>query len=156
MSEQTIPEAERHVPIFPTLPDAGWPVAAGFWAAAQREHLAFPKCSTCGTFAWYPMTHCPDCRTKTFEWTDVGGHGVIDSFTVVRRAFLPGTSVNLPHYVLRLTFDDVPRVALISALADRRQASSVRVGARVEMVFPFVGDGFRMPLAAVVEPGEEG
>jgi uncharacterized OB-fold protein len=143
----------QQIPGVPVVPDASWPVSAPFWDAAKREVLSFPQCASCGRFEWYPIPMCKHCGAREWEWPEVDPTGTIYSFTVLRRAFLPGLEANVPFPVLQVRFDAAPGVTLVTGLADLGQRDLVQIGAPIRMRFVEVGD-VSVPFAEVVaSPG---
>ena len=137
------------------LPDADWPPVAPFWAACARHELRFPRCRQCGRFQWYPRELCAACLGDDFEWAAIHPVGTVYSYTVVRRAFLPGAEQTVPYTVLQVQFDGAAGVTLLTNLADESEASLIRVGSRVAVVFTETSSGDRtmtMPYVRVVAP----
>jgi uncharacterized OB-fold protein len=107
---------------------------AGFLDAARADKLAFPRCSSCGRFHWYPMPLCPHCQSDCVSWEPVAGPGEIFSFTEVRHAFDKGRIGYLPYVVGLVTFADAPGVRLITNIIDAMPAD-LRIGQKVLPVF---------------------
>ncbi|MGE3621529.1 MAG: Zn-ribbon domain-containing OB-fold protein [Acidimicrobiia bacterium] len=136
----------------PWLPDTAWPVLAPFWEALARGSLAFPRCTGCGRFQWYPQAMCPRCRAMDFEWTDVEGTGRVFTFTVVRQAFLPEFADRLPTTVALVEVGAAPGVRLVTNVltADRRDAAGrVAVGDLVDIEVEEVSPGVFLPFAVL-------
>lgn len=134
----------------PWLPDREWPPTAPFFAAAQDQRLAFPQCSVCGRYQWYPQDMCPQCRAMAFAWVTVAPQGYVFSATVLRRAFVPGFTARLPLQIVLARFPHVPGVTLVTDVLDPPPAGvGLDVGLTIE--FPEVAPGVRLPAARVVE-----
>ena len=143
------------------LPDVTWAPAAAFWSACAQNELRFPHCARCGRYQWYPRDFCAGCMGDEFDWAEIDPVGFVYSYTVVRRAFLPGSDVNVPFTVLQVQFDHAPGVTLLTNLADERQADGVRVGARVRVAFtevddPKSGNTVTMPYVRLDEASDPG
>lgn len=98
------------------MTDETAPEFAGFFEAARRRQLAFPRCEDCGRFHWYPMKACPHCRSRRVAWQPVAGGGSLFSWTVVRHAFDPAYKDRLPYIVALVEFDDAPGIRLVTNL----------------------------------------
>jgi uncharacterized OB-fold protein len=85
------------------------------------------------------MPRCPHCRSARWKWHRVSGAGEIHSFTEVRHAFDRSRVDALPYTVALIAFADVPGVRLITNIIDA-DAASLRIGQRVEPVFPAADD----------------
>lgn len=134
------------------LPDVQWAPAAPFWAACARHELRFPRCRQCGRYQWYPRDLCGACHGDEFDWAEITPAGTVYSYTVVRRAFLPGSLHAVPFTVLQVQFDAAPGVTLLTNLADECDAPSVRVGSRVVIEFTEVSSAtgtVTMPYARI-------
>lgn len=106
----------------------------GFAANAREGRIAFPKCTACGRFHWYPMPRCPHCRSAGIRWQAVTGVGEVFSFTIVRHPFDTRRADALPYVVALVTFADAPDVRLITNIVGP-DALSVAIGDKVEPVF---------------------
>lgn len=113
---------------------------AGFFEHARKGHLCFPFCGACRRVHWYPMPRCPHCRRASWHWQHVSAVGEIYSFTNVRHAFDPGRRDALPYVVALVTFAEAPGIRLITNIVDA-EASNLRIGQRVQPVFPAPDDG---------------
>jgi uncharacterized OB-fold protein len=146
-----MPVPERSAPQrFPWLPDVHWPVTERFWEGCRHGELRFPRCDGCGSFTWYPVSHCPACHRKAFSWVAVSGHGHVHSLTVLRRAFLEGFEHLLPLDLLQVRFPDAPGVTLVTNLAEPDERQGLGIGSAVRIVFVPVDDEVTMPLASVI------
>lgn len=138
-----------HQDVHPWLPDPDWAPLAPFWSAARDGHLAFPQCTTCMRFQWYPQDMCPSCRTLTFRWTEVEARGHVFSHTVLRRSFMPEFAGRTPLMIVLVKFTHVPGVTLVTNVLDP-PSGGVRIDDDVVIEFPDVGAGLRLPMARVV------
>ena len=136
-------------PISDLHPDVTWAPLAPFWAACARHELRFPRCGQCGRFQWYPRDVCGTCLSVQFDWFEIDPVGTVYSYTVVRRAFLPGAERAVPFTVLQVQFDEAPGVTLLTNLADERDSAAVEVGSRVAVVFTETPGGVTMPYVRV-------
>ncbi|CAN0151518.1 unnamed protein product, partial [Phaeothamnion confervicola] len=134
----------------PWVPETEWPVLAPFWAALRDGTLAFPRCTNCGRFQWYPQPMCPACRAMAFEWTDVRPAGTIFTFTVVRKAFLPAFADRLPMTAALVEIDDAPGVRLVTnvfTVDGQDVVGATSIGAEVDIEIVEVAAGVHLPFA---------
>jgi uncharacterized protein len=99
---------------------------------------------------------CPHCRhtDPAFSFEAVPQTGVVRSWTVVRRSFLPGFDADLPFVLADVAIDGTDDVRLIGRLVDAPVDDSdgtdvaVLVGDAVSVVFEQLGDGVAVPAFA--------
>jgi len=106
-----------------------------FFDAVRGSRLAFPYCTACGRYHWYPMKRCPHCRSNDIEWRPVSGRGQLYSWTVVRHPFDPALAEALPYVVALIEFPDAPGIRLVSNLVDI-DLDRLHIGMAVEPVYP--------------------
>ena len=104
-------------PAFP-LPDVTWEPARGFWGAAERSELSIPTCNGCGRLTWYPRETCRRCASTEFTWTTMSGRGRLFAWTVVRHAFLPQFSDEVPYVPGLVALDEDPAVRIVTRIVD--------------------------------------
>ncbi|WP_408016046.1 Zn-ribbon domain-containing OB-fold protein [Rhodococcus artemisiae] len=112
----------------------------------SRGELVFPRCASCRRWHWYPGPGCPCGHDGDFEWRAVRGRGVIHSFTVVYRAFLPSGSAP-PYTVALVEFEDAPGVRLVTNLVGEG-ADTPRIGDQV-VLSPTVFETHTLPTFAL-------
>ncbi|MBO0856563.1 MAG: OB-fold domain-containing protein, partial [Nocardia sp.] len=76
--------------------------SAPFWNAAADGVLTIPRCARCGEFTMPPDAVCPHCHSTdpALEFVAVDGAGVVRSWTVIRRPFLPGFAEDVPFVLV--------------------------------------------------------
>ncbi|MBM0205696.1 OB-fold domain-containing protein [Micromonospora sp. STR1s_5] len=104
-----------------------------FFAALRAGKLAFPRCSDCHRFHWYPMKMCPHCRSAELVWTPMTGHGRLFSWTVVRHPFDSAQGPAPPFVVGLVEFEEAPGVRLVTNVVDS-EASELAIGVDLEPV----------------------
>ena len=119
-----------------------------FWQGLRERQLLIQWCQDCTMFVWLPKERCPKCWSLDLTWTPLSGEGVIDSFTVVRRAVFPGWSNSLPYVVVVVTMTESPPLRLTANLYGI-EPDDVKTGLRVSADFyPTTSDisllGFRI------------
>lgn len=100
------------------LPDTEWPPTREFWAAAARGELAVPRCDACRRWLWYPDGTCRFCGAHESTWTAVSGRGRLFSWSVVRRAFIPQLSAEVPYVAGLVTIEEDPAVRIVTRVVD--------------------------------------
>lgn len=115
-----------------------------FWQAAAEHRLVVQACAGCGTVRHPPGPTCPACRSLAHRWNQVGGSGVVYTYTVVHQAFLPSLAAFVPYVVAAVQLDDAPAVRLVSNVVDVDPAR-VHVGMPVELAWDDVRPGLALP-----------
>jgi uncharacterized protein len=105
--------------------------ATPHWKAARQGRLLLPFCTTHHHFCWPPARRCPACHSPV-EWKESGGAGVVETFSIVRRAVQPEWKDKEPYVVAFVRLDDGGR--LFSNIVDCAP-ETVRCGARVTCSF---------------------
>jgi uncharacterized protein len=113
-----------------------------YWNAARERRLLIRKCSACDALHFMPRHLCPACWSDKLEWVQSKGHGVVHSFTVIRRAPAPAFAALVPYVIALIELDEGPRMM---ANVVGEGALDVRIGARVEVTFEDRGDGAMLP-----------
>jgi uncharacterized OB-fold protein len=88
----------------------------------------------------------------TFVWTEVRPAGTVFTFTVVRKAFLPGFADRLPTTVGLVTIDDAPTVRLVTNLQlddGSDGAERATIGSPVTIRVEEVAPGVCLPFGIV-------
>lgn len=124
-------------------------LSAPYWEAARRHETVLPKCSACGRFDLPPDVVCRRCGSPDPDWTyePVSGRGVIRSWTVVRKSFLPG--LEAPFVLVDVEVDEQDDLRTIGRLLDGADAD-LSVGAAVETVHEDVDGDHAVPSFRLV------
>ncbi len=117
--------------------------SAEYWKGAQEGRLLFQKCRACNAVQFPPRHHCATCWEAGLDWIESSGRGVVESFTIVRRAPLPAFRDKVPYAVAAVLVEEGPR--MISGLTGE-DALEVRIGDRVEVAFEPGADGAVLPV----------
>jgi uncharacterized protein len=125
--------------------------SAPFWKAASEHVLSVAQCGVCGKLTHPPDAVCPHCGSTDpeFAFTPVSGRGVVRSWTVVRRSFLPGFDV--PFLLVDVELAEQPELRLIGRLVDGPD-TVVRVGDAVRTTFEDIASGVAVPAFALEVP----
>jgi uncharacterized OB-fold protein len=133
-----------------TTPEFPAPVqdldSAPYWDSLRQHALRLPYCAACGQFFFYPRTICPRCHASDVEWRPASGHGVIYSYTVVRRAFSPAFADDVPYTVAVADLDEGCRII---ARVRPEDASRTVIGARVQIDYHDQSDTLTLPMLRI-------
>lgn len=126
------------------------PDTAPFWAAAKEHRLMVKRCAACGEHHFYPRELCSHCHSDQVDWVEVSGAGSIYSYTVARRPAGPAFKADAPYVVAVVQLDEGPRMMtnLIGCAPE-----TVRIGARVEVIFDDVTEEITLPKFTLVDQG---
>ena len=86
-----------------------------FFELINEQKLCAAHCSNCDALHLPPRLFCPNCNSKTTDWTQLSGEGTLRSFTVIHIA---GTKYA----------EDVPYIVAIVALKEGPSACARLVG----------------------------
>ncbi len=117
-----------------------------YWQGCRDGVLYMQSCDGCGLFQFYPRTICSHCGDKQLQWLPVSGRGRVLSFSVVRRGISP--AYEAPYVVALIALEDGP--TMMSGIQTQDPAT-VRVGARVEVVFESWDEEVAVPMFKTCE-----
>ena len=100
------------------LPDVNWEPTREFWAGAARGELRITRCRACRRYVWYPEAPCRHCGGDSLEWTTVSGRGTLFSWCVLRFAWIPQFSAQLPFVSGLVALEEDPSVRVVSYIVD--------------------------------------
>jgi uncharacterized OB-fold protein len=106
------------------------PLTAPYWESCRQGELALQRCADCRRFVHFPEPACPFCGGTDLPYETVSGRGVVHTFTVVHRTFLPGFH---PPYVL--AWIDLDEGARVFGDVVGCPPEDVRIGRRVRVFF---------------------
>lgn len=116
------------------LPDLDFEPTREFWAAAQREELAIPRCNECGRYTWYPAPQCRHCDSADLIWARVSGEATLFSWSVVARGLFKAFAAKAPYTTGLVALREDPAVRLVTLLVDC-EPEALRMGMPVRAVF---------------------
>jgi uncharacterized OB-fold protein len=128
--------AERPVPV-PTG------TSRPYWEGARDGVLRIQRCPRCERHQAYPRPVCTHCGSRTLGWVDASGTGTVHTFTVARRATLPGFEALLPYVIALVDLAEGPRITTNLVGVD---PADVHIGMAVEVCFEPLSDGQALPL----------
>jgi uncharacterized OB-fold protein len=114
-----------------------------WWDASRQRRLTVQRCAGCGHHQHYPRPVCLACGGPEPSLVDVAGTGVVETFTVVRRA--PSSAFTPPYAVAVVALAEGPRL-----LSNVEPWQDVTIGARVQVRWRALDDGRNLPYFAVV------
>jgi uncharacterized protein len=129
---------DRPVPV----PDE---TSAPFWAATAEGALALARCAACDAVTHPPAPVCPTCGSTEPAWSfrPVPGEGLVRSWTVLHRPFLPGFVDDLPIVLVDVEIQGTD-VRLIGRLLDGPDVE-LSLGAAVRLDFEHLDGGVAVP-----------
>jgi len=100
-----------------------------------------------------PTAICPACGSTEadYVWEQVGGAGVVRSWTVVRQPFLPGFAAEAPYVLVDVELECQRGLRLIGRLVDGPTVT-LALGARVSLTFEALPEGLAVPAFTLVRP----
>jgi len=108
-----------------------------FWTRGAGGELVIYRCQDCGYYIHPPIRFCPRCESRHVEPNAVSGRGVVSTFTVNYKQWVP----DLPTpYVL--------------ALVELAEQADVRIATNIINCSPdgvYIG----MPVRVLFEPAED-
>ena len=107
-------------------------ISAEFWQAAKRRELFLQRCHDCEQYIFYPRPLCPQCLSSNLGWEKVSGRGKVYSYSVVRRAGIPGFENDVPYVFAIVELDEGPRMATNIVGIEPEKVS---IGTKVEAFF---------------------
>ncbi len=122
---------------FPTPNVDDGPITPLWRAAAQRE-FRLPRCTSCGTFNWYPKGDCKHCGGRDLEWALLSGRGTLFSWAVVHRALHKPLAPIAPYVSAIVVIDEDRETRFITRLIDCDPAG-LHAGMPVEVRFADLG-----------------
>lgn len=117
---------------------------AFFWEGVEAGELRIQQCGGCGVLRHPPAPLCAGCDSADQGYVVASGSGVVYSHVTHHYPPLPG--VELPHTVLLVELEEGVRI--VSELGAGADASVVRIGLPVQVVFQQVPGGQRLPVFA--------
>jgi len=103
-----------------------------FWDSARQHRLMLPTCSHCQRRSWPPGPVCPYCFSDDLTWTEASGRGIVSSWVVVHKAWLPAFAADIPYNAVQVRLEE--DVSLTGNLVGAGN-DSLRVGLPVQAVF---------------------
>ncbi|TCJ31877.1 Zn-ribbon domain-containing OB-fold protein [Parafrankia sp. Ea1.12] len=110
-----------------------------FWHGGAQGQLLISACTACERLFHPPAPICPGCYSRSIGSRPVSGRGTVETYTVVRRPWVPGYEP--PYVVARVVLAEQPDLRLLTNLVDC-DVEAVTTGMEVEVAFEQRGDVF--------------
>ena len=126
--------------------------SAPFFEGCRAGELRMQQCAETGLLIFPPRPMSPWAPRVTPVWTRVSGRGTIWSFVVPHPPLLPHFDALAPYNVILVALDENPSVRLVGNLLPAEGAAinsldpaTIRIGARVHVVFERINDEVVLP-----------
>jgi uncharacterized OB-fold protein len=124
---------------------------APYTTGLAAGELRTTRCTACGTTQFPPRRVCPQCAAvDTGEWITTSGRGVVWSFCVFHKAYLPPPAPQPPYTVAVVQLDEGSK--LITNVID---TDEVKIGMRVQAVYATEDGEPRVRFRPEREPEQE-
>jgi uncharacterized OB-fold protein len=110
------------------------PLSAPYWEAARQGRLELQRCADCRLWIHFPDHLCPGCGSGRLAFEEAAGDGVLESFTVIHRVFVPGFEELAPYAVGWVALDLQPGLRVFTDLVGLPH-DRLRPGLRVAPTF---------------------
>lgn len=109
-----------------------------YFELINEQKLCAAHCASCDTLHLPPRLFCPNCNSKTTDWTQLSGEGTLRSFTVIHIA---GTKYakDVPYIVAIVALKEGPSVCARLVGVDPLKPEDIHVGD------PVIADFEEMP-----------
>lgn len=98
-----------------------------YFELINEQKLCAAHCASCDSLHLPPRLFCPNCNSKTTDWTQLGGEGTLRSFTVIHIA---GTKYaeDVPYIVAIVALKEGPSVCARLVGVDPLKPEDIHVG----------------------------
>lgn len=127
---------------FVPLPDA---LTQPFWDGCKRHVITVQKCRSCGRMRHRPSAGCHHCGGDTADWVELSGRGTVYTCTIVRRAFHPAFTEDVPYAVGLVSAEEDETVRFHTRFVECDPAD-IAVGTGVDVVFEPDATGIVLPF----------
>jgi uncharacterized protein len=131
ISESREPVAAAQQPPIRALPLIDRDNAA-FWTGGGAGELRIYCCRDCRYYVHPPVRFCPKCESRRVEPEAVSGRGVVTSFTVNHKQWVPGLPV--PYVLALVSIAEQEDVRLVSNIVNC-PPEAVTMGMAVKVFF---------------------
>ena len=113
------------------------PTSQPYWDALAAGDVKLQQCDDCGSWVFYPRSHCSHCLSPILTWKTVSGEGELYSFTIARSPTAPQFAGEEPQYIAVIELNE--GIRLNSVLTEVNEAD-IKVGMKVVPAFHREGD----------------
>ena len=110
------------------------------WDSIGEQRMKLPRCLKCHTFRYPPGPSCPECLSPETEWVPISGSGIINSWVVFHRHYLPAYPP--PYNVIAVRLEEGP---LFISNLEGEEPSGSWIGHPVRLFYQAMPDGFILP-----------
>ena len=107
---------------------------APYWHAMSAGRFELQRCRGCRHWIHFPDVRCPRCRSTDLAFEPANGDGVVDTYTVVHRVFVPGFADEAPYAVGWIRLDQQPGLRVFADFVGVPR-DRIRIGLRVTACF---------------------
>ncbi|MCB1704062.1 MAG: OB-fold domain-containing protein [Halioglobus sp.] len=119
------------------------PLTQPYWDAVAQGRLALQRCVSCRHWIHFPEPRCPRCGGHELQFEAVAGVGVVESFSVIHRSFVPGYGPG-PYVIAWVALPEQPGLRVMTNIVDS-DPQAVTIGAAVSLCFEQRGDFGEIP-----------
>jgi uncharacterized OB-fold protein len=113
-----------------------------FWEGCREHKIMLPWCRHCDRPHWPPGPVCPYCFGDDLTWKQASGRGVVSSWVVVHKAWLPAFAADIPYNAVQVELEEGVR---LTANVIGAPNEALRVGLPVQVVFDDVTPQATLP-----------
>ena len=117
-----------------------------YWKGGERGELIIFRCQDCQYYVHPPVRFCPQCESRNVEPEATSGRGVVTSFTVNHKQWLP--TLPVPYLVALVSIAEQEDVRLVTNIVDC-PVDAIQIGMPVQVRFEQCQDMW-VPLFAPV------
>lgn len=110
-----------------------------FWSGGAEGQLRISACTECARLFHPPAPICPHCYSRSITSRRVSGRATVESYTVVRRPWVPG--YDPPYVVARVVLAEQPDLHLLTNVVGC-DVDAITTGMELEVTFEQRGDVF--------------
>jgi uncharacterized OB-fold protein len=113
-----------------------------YWQRAADGQLVVQRCTSCGSFQFYPRALCVTCAGET-EWLDASGRGTLYTYTIIRQNRSPAFAALAPYAVGMVELEE--GVRMMSNIVDC-DVDQLSVGMALEVLLLKAADDVGLPF----------
>lgn len=107
---------------------------ATMWAKGLASGtLAFPRCTACGAWNWYPLPRCGCCQSDQIVWREVTPLGSIFIWTRSHHDFVKGGTLAEPAVIALVEMADAPNIRIPCRQGTAGAPPRIGEGVRLEV-----------------------
>ena len=103
-----------------------------YWTGGEHNQLLICRCQDCQYYVHPPVNFCPQCESRDVKPEAVSGKGVVTSFTINHKQWMP--SLKVPYAVALVSITEQEDVRLVCNIVNC-DVDAVQMGMNVEVLF---------------------